>query len=313
MLPINMHFDEEFFKEEIQNGFYIDRARKELWAVELDLLNEFDIVCRKYKLKYFLDGGSLLGAIRHKGFIPWDDDIDLNMLREDYEKFVEIAKDEFGGDFFFQDHTTESNFTRGFCRVRNSKTAAVKICDLKDGIDWYNQGIYISIFPLDFLPEKDGEIDKVMLEKQRKQLHKLQIEMHRISPTRHRHAFQNVLAGIRYKIAKAFGRKFEEVYADFEALAKSNPPSAFVDELAFLYDNKMRLLRKEWYDEVIYVPFAGLQCPVPKEYDKILEKYYGKDYMTPMQLPTMHGGMVFDVLKTYLQVYEDYRNGKMKV
>ena len=71
--------------------------------VELDLLAEFDRVCRKHGLTYFVDSGTLLGAVRHKGFIPWDDDIDLIMQREDYERLVQIAAQEFQHPYFFSD------------------------------------------------------------------------------------------------------------------------------------------------------------------------------------------------------------------
>ena len=74
MIETKLKFAASFFREEEKCGFYITRKRKEVWAIELDLLHEFDQVCRKHGLKYFIDGGTLLGAIRHGGFIPWDDE-----------------------------------------------------------------------------------------------------------------------------------------------------------------------------------------------------------------------------------------------
>ena len=78
--------------EEIRNGFLVSEKRKAVWNVELCLLKRLDEVCKKYNLRYWLDGGSLLGAIRHNGFIPWDDDIDVVMPRKDYDKLSEISK-----------------------------------------------------------------------------------------------------------------------------------------------------------------------------------------------------------------------------
>ena len=83
---------------------------EKLHQVELKALLKFDQVCRKYNLQYTLDGGTLLGAIRHKGFIPWDDDTDVCMLREDFEKLRSIPKEEWGNDFFYQSHETDSNY-----------------------------------------------------------------------------------------------------------------------------------------------------------------------------------------------------------
>lgn len=82
----------EFLEPEIRNDFLVGVDRKKLWAISLDLLIKFDEVCRKQNLQYYMIGGSLLGIIRHQGFIPWDDDIDVCMLREDYARFTEIQK-----------------------------------------------------------------------------------------------------------------------------------------------------------------------------------------------------------------------------
>ena len=82
MVPTKHVFPDSFFSEEDRLGFHIDRQRKELWAIELDMLYELDRVCKKLNVKYFLEAGTLLGAARDGLFIPWDDDIDVSMLRE---------------------------------------------------------------------------------------------------------------------------------------------------------------------------------------------------------------------------------------
>ena len=81
----------EFYKEEIRCGYTVDEKTKRVWAVQLEMLDEVERICKANGLKYFADSGTLIGAIRHEGYIPWDDDIDLVMLREDYDKFVQIA------------------------------------------------------------------------------------------------------------------------------------------------------------------------------------------------------------------------------
>ena len=93
--------DENYLKEEIKCGFRITTERKKLFAVMLDLLYTFDNVCKKHDLKYFFVYGSLIGAVRHNGFIPWDDDLDVAMPREDYEKFIKLS-DEFNEPYFLQ-------------------------------------------------------------------------------------------------------------------------------------------------------------------------------------------------------------------
>lgn len=89
-----------FFREEIRNDYLVPAAMKRAWACQLDLLKELLRVCDKYNLKCWADYGTLLGAVRHKGYIPWDDDIDMVMLREDYDKLVEIADKELKHPYF---------------------------------------------------------------------------------------------------------------------------------------------------------------------------------------------------------------------
>lgn len=84
----------DFFKDEIRNGFYIPTAIKQAWAADLDVLAENDRICKKHDIKYFADWGTFLGAVRHGGYVPWDDDLDICMLRDDYIKFRSVADEE---------------------------------------------------------------------------------------------------------------------------------------------------------------------------------------------------------------------------
>lgn len=93
----------DFLKEEYRNGYLITEKMKKVWAVELDLLSELDRVCKKYNIKYYAAFGTLLGAIRDKGFIPWDDDIDVWLLRDEYERLKQVAPKEFTGKYYYQD------------------------------------------------------------------------------------------------------------------------------------------------------------------------------------------------------------------
>lgn len=123
---------------------------KEMQQIQLECLIEFDRICRNHKLNYSLDGGTLLGAVRHKGFIPWDDDIDVIMLRKDYEKFFLICKNELDSErFFLQEHRTDPYYNVGYPRIRRNSTIYRRAGHehMK-----YHGGVFIDLFVLDNVP-----------------------------------------------------------------------------------------------------------------------------------------------------------------
>ena len=89
-----MEFNKDFFEDEIRNGFYIPGIMKRCWAAAIEILLELDRICKKYNISYYIDYGTLIGAKRHGGFIPWDDDMDISMNREDYNRFAEVVEKE---------------------------------------------------------------------------------------------------------------------------------------------------------------------------------------------------------------------------
>ena len=122
---------------------------RRMQLLELDMLAEVDRVCRKHNITYSIVAGTLLGAVRHKGFIPWDDDADIAMLREDYERFRKVAHEMDPEICWLQDHETDPNYPWGYSKVRRTGTKYVRIGQehLK-----MKTGVMIDIFPLDDIP-----------------------------------------------------------------------------------------------------------------------------------------------------------------
>ena len=123
---------------------------RKMQQIEVEMADELDRVCRKHNIRYSLDGGSMLGAVRHKGFIPWDDDMDFCMLREDYEKLKAVSNELNPDICFFQDHDTDPNYRWGYAKLRRTGTTFVRLGQehMK-----YKTGIAIDIFPLDDVPK----------------------------------------------------------------------------------------------------------------------------------------------------------------
>ncbi|HMM00294.1 MAG TPA: LicD family protein [Bacilli bacterium] len=124
----------------------------ELQAKQFELLKAFVGVCEKHHLKYFLYGGTCIGAVRHKGFIPWDDDVDVCMPRPDFDKFIKLQKD-FKDGYFIQTYKSDFNYSYLFAKVRDSNTTFIEKTFAHTN---FNHGIYIDIFPLDGITKKKG-------------------------------------------------------------------------------------------------------------------------------------------------------------
>lgn len=127
-----------------------NEQREQIKSVELMILDELDRICTKYDIHYMISYGSLIGAIRHKGYIPWDDDLDLCMLRKDYIKFKEVCKKELDSKFFYQSHDTDPEYYYLFDKIRMNNTIFKESFVSKYNI---HHGIYIDIFPIDYLPQ----------------------------------------------------------------------------------------------------------------------------------------------------------------
>ncbi len=134
-----------------------NKQLKELHAVELDILKEFITVCEKLNLHYILISGSALGAVRHDGFIPWDDDVDVGLPRKDYEKFLKYGQKYLPKHLFLQTMYTDKNYRNPFAKIRNNNTTFIEE-SVKNVV--MNQGIYIDIIPIDGQGNTKEEVHK---------------------------------------------------------------------------------------------------------------------------------------------------------
>ncbi len=153
-----MDFVKDIDHDEIRSGFLVKSDRKKLWNVELGCYNELRRVCEKYDIRFFASYGTLLGAIRHRGFIPWDDDMDFSMFRPDYERFKEAARKEihypYYLDIWYENEDIEEYATTttagALIRIHDERTTAIYPSMKKS--EKHHQGILIDIFPMDSAP-----------------------------------------------------------------------------------------------------------------------------------------------------------------
>lgn len=282
-----------FFDEETKCEFLVDKRRKQVWAVELDLLLEFDRVCKKHNLRYFLAYGTLLGAVRHKGFIPWDDDTDVLMPREDYEKLWSFATD-FKEPYYFQTPYSDPSYLYAHARLRNSRTTMIQrpFC-----YNNYNMGMFMDILPLDsFVPDEEGQ---QVFEEMGKLLVDMSTSMKVSNP------YPNERDANRIKQLKPINglTLYEKVRALSMSFADAETDYCF-PSAALTYGFQKSVLKKEYFVDVDYMEFEGFRLPVPSGYKQFLEYVYG-DYMAfpPVEKRGVwHGEVWTDADKSYIEV-----------
>lgn len=255
-------------------NYNISDKMKKIWKVELQMLDSVNAICKKHGIHYFLVHGTLLGAVRHKGFIPWDDDLDIGMLREDYDKFIEVAPKELPEPLSLLTSASESDcFFGGIARIRNSQTTGIETKELGHQC---NLGIWMDILPLDVCTKDENKF-------KRKQ-----------SKIRH---FQRLL------YAQIYGKDFEQ-YADmkpwlwnwYRLLAGVQSHKALcskLDKTMKLYTNeasdyvaffsgyyKHRQLNRKDFETTIILDFEHRKLPAPVGYENYLFMTQGRDYLS---------------------------------
>ena len=276
----------------------------ELQQKQLEIFKEFARVCKEHNLTYYANGGTCIGAVRHGGFIPWDDDLDVMMPRPDYDKFIKLKNPFSDKKFFLQTYETDKHYVLNFAKLRDSSTTFIEsyFKDIRQ-----NHGVWIDIFPLDGLSKKD----------------KVYKERVRYKGIR---TWVNVYLSYGWALRRKIHKRtfFKDLFLNFVALL------TFWGNI-FQYRNKMinRWQHKIKFDECVYfsnlcgnlpshaytrrewlgtpkvVPFEDTVINVPENYDAYLSYIFG-DYMTPPPEDKRQGHHYYKGLDLHMG-YEEYQ------
>lgn len=276
---MKLEFNDDFFKEETREDFFIEEEMKRAWAAELEILKAFSDVCEKHGLKWTVAYGSLIGTVRHKGFIPWDDDLDVFMPRPDYELFRKKAIKDLPKDFYSMSIHTHTEWSEYLLRIVNHPNIDMSA----ETMNKYHGCPYccgIDVFPLDYIPEKqeDYETYKALIDLiantaeniaakifDRDEERKLLAYIEKIIKTKIDRG-RNIPQQLRELCEKILGMyKYEEVEYMGVGIRQIKFPNYYFS--------------KHCFDEIIMMPFEGTEVPVPVGYDEVLKTIYG-DYMT---------------------------------
>lgn len=300
---------EDFLKEEVRCEYKVSTKLKKIWAVELDLYQRFAEVCDKYDIKYFAWAGTLLGAVRHKGFIPWDDDFDIGLLREDYEKLIKIAPKEFSYPYFLQNMYSDKKYFCAYSRFRNSETTG--IITGTENIA-YNNGIYIDIFMLDGKPENENELKKWYKKREKVSF----LISHYEGSFEYSHGIKRLLHMLIKVLVKGvysfekLGQKYNKVVQEYNK--RSNSVGLMTHSFDFIHKY---YCTKDALQEIITVPFEYTTIKIPKHFDEPLKNMYGNymDFPPVSKRGIWHEGQItFDPDTSYREFLENNKkNNKL--
>lgn len=279
--------------DEIIDGYSVTADVKKIWNAQLELLDKFQQVCEKYNLPYFASGGTLLGAIRHNGYIPWDDDIDIHMLASDYEKFCKVAPEELK-PYFWQEWRTEEGYYPWHAKIRNSNTTGCTKWEFENWSENMNKGIFIDIFPLHYIPKYKiiHKIQKFLLSKVRNGIYLyLDEKANKNNTTKKRILFKLVSFFASYKtLCKLF----------INICNWQKKPSDFVGATTFDFKVERFIWSAKNYRETVDLPFMGGTIKAPVDWDACLRRQFG-DYKKPAKSGQMHSDIIFDVDVPYAE------------
>lgn len=251
---------------------YEDLTLREAQLIMADILKDVHELCERHGLRYFLDAGTLIGAVRHKGFIPWDDDIDIGMLREDFNKFLEIAKKELPEHLFLQTFETDEYYDvyPVPCKVRYNNTMFLEE-GANENYKMHN-GIYIDVFPYDSLPKNNFtyKIQRTLSYNILKSFKRLRDKPEKLS-------FKNKLTFSFYKlVVKIFPNKRRLKFFNF-LIKWNNQDSDYMGYGVDTYWSEYVYKKSDYFD-LTKLEFEGQYFCAPRNYHAILTQLYG-DYM----------------------------------
>lgn len=289
-----MEFPDSYFEDEVREGFYIPSLMKRAWAAQMEVLGIVDTICERHGIRYFAEWGTLLGAVRHGGRIPWDDDIDICMLREDYDRFRGVVEEELPEECMFWDYHNTEDFEFILGRIVNSRVHVVegKLLEKYHGFP-YVAGI--DIFWLDDLPSEEEE-DKRYLEEVRAiyfllyGIRESRNKDHFLSPKELEFHIKRLeqLCHVRIHRKKPLEKQLFALLDEKTRKVVQREMKREVTNQYIWRNNPNYRLPKANYETPVKIPFENIRIRVPSGYEDILTRKYGGNWRVPVRSGGLH-------------------------
>lgn len=282
-----LEFSADYFKTEVRDGFEVSSMMKRAWAAQMEVLHVVADVCNKNEIRYFADFGTLLGAVRHKGMIPWDDDIDICVVREEYNRLIEILPYELPYGFVVAGMYADSERLQEAAFVPHLRVIADEtLWNFNDYMRYFHgfpyQRVGIDIFPIDYISRDDGFVDI------QKNIVRLGIILLRDWDEL---IEQKMLDAYLEEFSKLCNVNFDKqtniknyiwrVIDKISSICDRNE-SDYCTNFAIWLKNERCWFPKECYNTFIRIPFENFSVNAPKMYDEVLKAEFGENYMTPI-------------------------------
>lgn len=241
---------------------------KQVHKIQIEILQKIINICESKKIRYFLIGGSMLGAVRHKGIIPWDDDIDIGMLRSDYDRFIKLTND-FEAPLMLQTFRTDPNYPLTLAKVVDT---SFDIKEPRNKNEKTSTGIYIDIFPFDKMNHSSIK-KKIQLRQYYFYNSVLEFNLGWAEPN-----YRLKLKSDLLKICGMNNKKIEKKRTQILTQYNDDSSNDNFYNISSQYGPERELLTRFEAENLIEVPFENIVVKIPKDYDRILKRQYG-DYM----------------------------------
>lgn len=270
-LPITLGLPKGFLNPEVRSGSEVSNKLKKIWAVELDLLVELLRVCKKHDIKCSLAFGSLIGTVRHKGFIPWDDDLDVMFERDEYKKLLAVGPREFKHPYFFQYALSDRKKFSPLARLRNSLTTGYVTGDPTEG---YNNGIYLDLYAFDANPQRRAfYLWKHFL----KRVVGKCMNFYYDDQPRDRSIAERIKRLARPLVRMVSYETWWRIYSRVMAMYNRSEPRRS-HMLTAQVGGRKDWINKEDMSDIVWLPYEFMDVPVVRKYHELLSRAYG-DYM----------------------------------